>query len=104
MRGWSTEEVAKWALTIDGITTTDTAILLNNKIRGVDLLERVTEDKLVRMYMMPGGPAGCIMSALAAIKSVEAAVPASMGESTRGEPWLHERCALGGDDNCCLNI
>jgi hypothetical protein len=79
MRGRGIAEVAEWALTICGITSTHTDILVNNEITGEDLLDRVTEEKLER-WGMPGGPAGRIMSALAAVKLAEAAVPASMGE------------------------
>ena len=82
IRSWGVKEVSKWAMLIDGIDAEDAAILVKNKIKGADLLERVTEEKLVLLCKMAVGPAGRIMSALAAIKSVEAAVPASMGEST----------------------
>ena len=81
MRGWSIKEVATWASANCGIDADDAAILVNNKIKGADLLERVTTADLLAVKM-PLGPAGRIMSVLAAIKSVEAAVPSSMGEST----------------------
>jgi hypothetical protein len=80
IRGWDVAEVAKWALTIRSVDTGDAAILFNNKITGEDLLDHVTEEKLER-WGMPGGPAGRIMSALAAaVNPAETAVPASMGE------------------------
>ena len=96
MRCWGVADVAKWALTIRGIDADDAAILVKNKITGGDLLDRVTEEKLVSVGM-PLGPAGRIMSALAAINPAVAAVSSSIGESTyRGEPWLHVLCTLGG--------
>jgi hypothetical protein len=79
IRSWGVAEVAKWASTIRSIDAGDAAILVKNKITGEDLLDRVTEEKLER-WGMPGGPAGRIMSALAAVKPAEAAVPARMGE------------------------
>lgn len=81
MRGWGVAEVVQWALTIDRLDADDAAILAKNKITGVDLLDRVTAAALER-WDMPGGPAGRIMGALAAVKTAEAAVPGSMGEST----------------------
>ena len=81
IRSWGVKEVSNWAMLIDGIDAEDAAILVKNKIKGADLLERVTTADLLAVKM-PLGPALRIMSALAAIKSVEAAVPASMGEST----------------------
>ena len=80
MRGWSSTDVQKWALTIS-ILPVHANILLDNFITGEDLLEHVTTADLLAVKM-PLGPAGRIMSVLAAIKSVEAAVPSSMGEST----------------------
>jgi len=50
MRGRGVAEVALWALTIDGIDADDAAILVQNKITGAVLLDRVTEDKLVSLY------------------------------------------------------
>jgi hypothetical protein len=81
MRGWGVNELALWALAIDGIIADDENILVKNRITGADLLDRVTEEKLER-WGMPGGPAGRIMSAVAAFKSVKVAVPASIGESS----------------------
>ena len=79
MRGWGVSEVANWAKTIHDITPQHADILVENEIKGADLLDRVTQADLER-WGMAGGPAGRIMSALAADKPVEAAVPASMGE------------------------
>ena len=79
MRGWGIAEVAKWALTIRGITFDHADILFKNEVTGEDLLDHVTEEKLKRLGM-PGGPAWRISSALAAINPVEAAMPSSMGE------------------------
>ena len=80
IRSWGAAEVAKWALTIRSIDYADAAILAKNKITGEDLLDRVTKADLVAVGM-PLGPAGRIMSALAAAQSVEApVVPTCMGE------------------------
>ena len=79
IRSWSVADVAKWVVKIHSITSAHADILFKNEITGEDLLDHVTEEKLER-WGMPGGPAGRIMSALAAVKSAESAVPASMGE------------------------
>lgn len=80
IRSWGAAEVAKWALTIRSIDDADAAILEKNKITGEDLLDRVTKADLVAVGMSLG-PAGRRMSALAAVKPVEApVVPASTGE------------------------
>ena len=82
VRSWGVSEVAEWALAIRSISSIHVNILIKNEITGEDLLDRVTEEKLVVLYKMPGGPAGRIMSALAAINTAEKAVSSSMGEST----------------------
>ena len=79
VRSWGVSEVAKWALAIRSIDADDAAILVTNKITGEDLLDRVTKADLLAVGM-PLGPAGRIMTVLAAINPVEVAVPASMGE------------------------
>ena len=79
VRGWDVKAVAAWALTIRGIDAEDVAILLKNKITGEDLLERLSEAKLVDLCKMPGGPAGRIMGALAAIIRTETVPSASAG-------------------------
>ena len=81
VRSWGVSEVAKWALAIRSIDADDAAILVTNKITGEDLLDRVTKADLLAVGMALG-PAGRIMSALAAINTAEAAVSSSMGEST----------------------
>ena len=81
MRSWGVAQVAKWALSIDGVTPVHTDILFQNEITGADMLDRVTEKKLER-WGLPGGPAGRIMSALASINSAEAVAPVTKGEST----------------------
>ena len=75
VRGWGIKEVAKWAMTSINIKSEHADILLKNEVTGADLLDHVTEEKLILLYKMPGGPAGRIMSAVAAIK--QAAVPSS---------------------------
>ena len=69
-------EVAKWALTIRDIVSYHANFLVKNEVTGADLLDRVTEEKLERCGM-PGGPAGRIMAAVAAIKIAEVVAPAS---------------------------
>lgn len=80
MRSLGVAEVAKWAFTTCRITHANAEILVKNEITGEDLLDRVTEKKLV-FAGMPLGPAGRVMSAVAAVKTVEVAMPSSMGES-----------------------
>lgn len=90
IRCWSVNKVAMWALTIDGITSSHTDILLKNEVTGADMLDSVTTEGLER-WGMPGGPAGRIMSVLAASRPVEAALTSSTGESmeaSRGFRWI----------------
>lgn len=77
MRGWGIAEVVRWALTIRNISSDHANILGKNEITGEDLLDRVTEEKLVSVGM-PLGPAGRILSALAAVKTAEATGPSSV--------------------------
>jgi len=81
VRSWGVSEVAEWALAIRSISSIHVNILIKNEITGEDLLDRVTKADLLAVGMALG-PAGRIMSALAAINTAEAAVSSSMGEST----------------------
>ena len=79
MRSWDVEGVKLWAMAVDGIAVVYADILVAQEIDGAALLDVVTEEKLIKMYGMPGGPAGKLMNAVAAIKKVGGTVPTDSG-------------------------
>ncbi len=76
-----------WAVQHVGIDAEDADILVKQKMDGEQLL-KVTEEKLVKLYGMPGGPAGKIVDAIAAIVASQSA--AAVG-ACRGSG-----CCVGG--------
>ena len=79
MCSWGAPRVKQWAMTVKGITEAHANILVAQEIDGAALLDVVTEEKLIKMYGMPGGPAGKLMNAVAAIKKVGGTVPTDSG-------------------------
>ena len=75
---WGAEGVKQWAKTV-GLDDDDAGILAKQKIDGAALLDVVTEEKLIKMYGMPGGPAGKLMNAVADIKEAGGTAPTDGG-------------------------
>ena len=68
MRAFTVANVRDWAAVSIGLDAEDADILVKQKIDG-EALFKVTEEKLVKLYGMPGGPAGKLADAVAAIIS-----------------------------------
>ena len=89
---WCKEDVASWALKL-GLDGDDVAKLVEQKIDGAALLDVVTEEKLER-WRMPGGPAGKLINAVAAILKAGGMAPTVGGAGSAGaSPGA---CGLGG--------
>ena len=81
---WGAPRVKQWAMTVKGITEVFANILVAQEIDGAALLDVVTEEKLIKMYGMPGGPAGKLMNAVAAIKEAGGMAPMDGGAGGGG--------------------
>jgi hypothetical protein len=99
VRGWVALRVKQWAMTV-GLDDDDAGILAKQKIDGTALLDVVTEEKLIKMYDMPGGPAGKLMNAVAAIKKAGGSAPTDGGAGGAGAGAFGWRRGGGGIAVC----
>ena len=67
MRDFTVADVRDWAVSI-GLSLKNADILVKQEIDG-EALFKVTEEKLVTLYGMPGGPAGKLVNAVDAISA-----------------------------------
>ena len=76
VRKFTVEGVRQWAVVTVGIDVKHADKLVAQEINGKSLLE-VTEEKLVKLYGMPGGPAIELMDAINALLNVDTGAPAT---------------------------